>query len=251
MDKIFHYDYEHCIKSTDNLDADDIDGILRVFHAAFDSKPHAENYFKWKYQDNPSGNSFHLITYCQDQLISSRAFWCLPYFKGWYQCVDTSVIPKFQNKGVFSSGTRFLKDNSDFRFYNAPNSHSYPQYIKHGWRINNILKPKIVNFKKASFVAPYIAGSDMYIEWRYTKHPFFDYRQASANGVYYLFRIKRKIPVLLGYTYLNPKLKEINPFYCCYYGEIEGIALEFGALTHCLAYPQLDESIQSYHLDMM
>ena len=67
---------------------------MNCFNATF-LQSKKDNYFKWKFRDNPFGDSLHIICTQDDEVIASRVFWRLDIDRiEAYQCVDTSVLPR-------------------------------------------------------------------------------------------------------------------------------------------------------------
>ena len=61
----------------------------------------SKNYFKWKYRDNPFGESLHIIALNKNNVVATRSFWRLDIDKTKaYQCVDTAVLPKKKKKEI-------------------------------------------------------------------------------------------------------------------------------------------------------
>jgi len=72
--------------------------IMLCFDKTFNNNS-SKNYFKWKYRNNPFGESLHIIALNKNKVVASRAFWRLDIDKTKaYQSVDTAVLPNFQKK---------------------------------------------------------------------------------------------------------------------------------------------------------
>jgi hypothetical protein len=212
-----------------------------------------KNYFLWKYRQNPFGESLHLFASANGEFAGCRSFWNLGFLGSALQCVDTFTNTKFRGAGVFKLGTEYLLQNHDLRFYNAPNSISEKQYLKYGWRVSSTLKPKITLSRNLYPYAPEIGWAPEQLHWRYKCHPFFTYMQTVIEEKYFIFRIKKGVPVLLGYVRSDPKLTRIGKsrsMISAYYGNFPGIAVEFGGLTNILVKEINNAAIDSYWLDM-
>ena len=95
--------------------------LANCFASAFNETMNYE-YFKWKYMDNPLGDSFHLLGYINDQLCLTRNFWRIYDNDELLQCVDTAVHQKYQGMGLFGKSVKYMDDNHpNFKYYNYPN----------------------------------------------------------------------------------------------------------------------------------
>ena len=187
--------------------------IMECFNSTFNQKK-PEIYFKWKYLDNPFGESIHILVFNKKKLVSSRAFWRLDINQiEAYQCVDTSVISAFQGKGIFRNSTKKgLKILKDKIVYNYPNQNSYPAYLKLGWEKNEVSYIKLNFIKKAEKMTPHINWSYEKLIWRFKYNPQNNYYSTFING-YFLILTKRKgFFVVLGKTKLDLELKNVNPY---------------------------------------
>lgn len=228
--------------------------ILNYYFAdSFNMMLPCKHYFSWKYRQNPFGESLHLFARVNGDFAGCRSFWNLGFLDSALQCVDTFTNTRFRGLGVFKLGTEYLLKSHDFKFYNAPNPVSEKQYLKNGWRISSVLKPKITLTSKLYCHAPEIKWNADQLRWRYKDHPFFNYMQTAIRDKHFIFRIKKGVPVLLGYATTDPKLARIQQprrMLSAYYGNFPGIALEFGGLTKVLINGFDIPAIDSYWFDM-
>lgn len=245
-------DLKNKLFTTSQLRVEDIENINNLFCLTFNIDLPSFNYFEWKYIKNPFGDSLHVLTYDNDELVAVRSFWLLDENKKNYQCVDTCVLPNYQGKGIFKLTTNFILEKK-LCFYNAPNSLSRPQYLKYGWKSIKSFKPRIGLFKDVIKFASYISWSSEVLQWRYIDHPFFKYKQFKLGDKYFIFRMKKNIPVLLGYTFVNSNLTDLTffeTFFCCSYDYFEGFSLEFGILTTIVSRDSSTQFLDLYLLDM-
>ena len=247
--------FTNIIKKSSELTNCEIDEIDALFHLSFGTKPTSIDYFKWKYLDNPFGDSYHLLTKDKGQLVASRAFWNVPVKSGYFQCVDTCVLPSYRGQGIFRETTMFALDALDVVFYNAPNKLSLPQYLKYGWNLNNTYKPKISLLRNIKLVIPEIGlgrESEMLINWKFLSHPSYKYKYFKDENFFYLCRIKKSIPIILFKTKIN--LYEFDsiskPMICAFYGHFDGIGIELSVRTHSVDNGSTSVNVEPYFFDM-
>ncbi|RLA74072.1 MAG: hypothetical protein DRG11_06235 [Epsilonproteobacteria bacterium] len=205
---------------TSEIDKDLEEQIMKCFNITFsENKP--SNYFKWKYKDNPFGDSLHVIVIDNNQVIATRVFWRLD-INGVesYQCVDTSVLPEYQGKGIFGKTVRTaLEQIGDKQIYNYPNENSAPAYLKYGWKPienSNCIKFNLKLLLLPS--SPKIDWTKKQLEWRFENCLISKYYQYNDGDRYYIFGLRReKWPVLLGYSEFSLNLEYINPLFCFSY----------------------------------
>lgn len=242
------------LKKTSDISLHEEGFLNTSFTNAFKMSLPCENYFSWKYRENPFGESLHLFSYVDGIFAGCRSFWNLGFSQSALQCVDSFTNANFRGIGIFKLGSEFLLSNHDLSFYNAPNELSERQYLKYGWRHISSLKPKISLLKNILPYTPEINWSEEAILWRYKQHPYFLYKQAKIDSKYYIFRIKKGVPIMLGYSRFDPGLYTIynsRILPTAYYGHFSGFALEFGRVTNILEYGLYHNGfIDSYWLDM-
>lgn len=189
--------------------------IMSCFNSTFfESK--SDSYFRWKYRNNPFGESIHVLVKETGRIISTRAFWRLDVDgEESYQCVDTSVLPEFQGRGIFGISTRAaLVHLAGKPIYNYPNDNSKPAYLKYGWRIHGSASIK-VNTRRAMLKwAPIIPWDLKTLKWRFENCSENDYFASEYNGRTYILRQKKRGAfVLLGYTDYDLDLPKVNPLF--------------------------------------
>lgn len=205
---------------TSEIDSNMEKQIMNCFNKTFYQKK-VENYFKWKYRDNPFGDSLHVITLVENEVITTRVFWRLD-IDGIesYQCVDTSVLPEYQGKGLFGKTVQVaLEKIGNKQIYNYPNEHSAPAYLKYGWK--PVEKSDCIRFNFKSLMlssAPHIDWSYEQLKWRFKECIIGKYYQYKSGDKYYLFGTRRgKWFVLLGYSKYDLNLEEVDPLFCFSY----------------------------------
>ena len=163
--------------------------LMSCFNETF-SQTKPENYFQWKFRDNPFGDSLHIVVTDKDKIVSTRVFWRLDIGDiEAYQCVDTSVLPEYQGKGIFGKTTSIaLQILNGKLIYNYPNNLSGPAYIKYGWRAIKDSNSIKVNFTslmlKSSTVIDWKIES---LRWRFENNPEARYFTMKKNDIYYIF----------------------------------------------------------------
>lgn len=247
--------YRHVIYRTDEVSHELEGDINSVFSESFSQNLPVDSYFTWKYRSNPLGNSYHLLTYNDEQLIAVRAFWRVGPNSDDYQCVDTCVLDAYRGRGVFKESTLYAVENIAGYFYNAPNSQSFPQYLKYGWRLVSKMQPKFYYFLKIASYAPVLNVSPEYISWRYARHPFFKYRKLYYNGAWYLFRLKKGFPVLVGRIKTEPVLPNIKTplifLFVASYDVFPGSGFCFGSVTNYISNKDVCRLIDPHWMDML
>jgi len=196
--------------------------IMLCFDKTFNNNS-SKNYFKWKYRNNPFGESLHIIALNKNKVVASRAFWRLDIDKTKaYQSVDTAVLPNFQKKGIFKKtalmAVKILKKKI---IYNSPNKNSWSAYRECGWK--NIKKSNLTKINITSFMlnsAPVIKWDAETIRWRFRHNPIKRYYNLKKDGNYYIFRkIRKRFFLLVGKTSVNLDLNNIRPFICFTYDD--------------------------------
>jgi len=106
-----------------------------------------EEYLKWKYFENPFGESILLSAWVTDDsgraMAGFRSFWRWRFRSGPVlvdaaQPCDTAVGGKYRRRGVFAAMTRAALDAAAAKgvdvLFNNPNPESEAGYLKMGWR---------------------------------------------------------------------------------------------------------------------
>jgi hypothetical protein len=237
---------------TDQINKNIENKIISCFNKTFSHK-YTNNYFDWKFRKNPFGKSLHIIGMNNKKIISSRAFWRLDINNlEAYQCVDTSVLPSYQQKGIFIKtsllGSELLNNKL---IYNSPNNYSGPTYLKCGWKkIDNSRCIKVNIRAIMTRYAHEINWNYKILKWRYEDNPVNEYFKLKEKNYYYLFRkIKNKFFLLVGKTKIRLNLKDIKPFICFSYDhDCKGILVK---LRHpWVLKGRVNHNIKSYHFDL-
>lgn len=104
--------------------------------------PKSVAYFNWKHIQNPFGHSKIILAKVEDRIVGVRVFmkWTFQNRNAVVhavRAVDTSTLPEYQGKGIFSKLTlRAVQESADEGFamvYNTPNPISMKGYLKLGW----------------------------------------------------------------------------------------------------------------------
>src|SRR4029078_12603302 len=105
--------------------------------------PRSREFWEWKHNRNPFGNSFSIVADHQGMLIGLRVFISWKWKRGEksfeaVRAVDTVTHPDWRGKGVFSRLTSTLLEQiqqAGIAFiFNTPNQSSLPGYLKMGWK---------------------------------------------------------------------------------------------------------------------
>ena len=226
--------------------------IMICFKKTF-SQTKSKEYFQWKFRNNPFGESLHVIVFDKSKVVATRVFWRLDVNDvEAYQCVDTSVLPEYQRKGIFGNtiaiALRILKGKL---IYNYPNSSSGPLYLKHGWKV--VKNSKIVFANLTSLMLQNcftIRWNYSVLNWRFKKNPEKKYYLLEKNNNYYIFS-KKKFGLynLLGRVDVKLQLDCVKPFVCISYDNYNpGIPiytkLPFMFYGKSINFPNM------YHFDM-
>jgi GNAT superfamily N-acetyltransferase len=104
--------------------------------------PKSVAYFEWKHVKNPFGQSKIILAKDEGRIVGVRVFmkWVYQNDAGQVnavRAVDTSTLPEYQGKGIFSKLTmRAVEECKSENFsmvFNTPNPISLKGYLKMGW----------------------------------------------------------------------------------------------------------------------
>ncbi len=226
--------------------------LMSCFNETF-SQTKPENYFQWKFRDNPFGDSLHIVVTDEDKIVSTRVFWRLDIGDiEAYQCVDTSVLPEYQGRGVFGKTILVaLQVLNGKLIYNYPNNLSGPAYVKYGWKAIKDSNSIKVNFTslmlKSSTVIDWKIES---LRWRFENNPEAKYYTMKKNEIYYIFSLKKKgLYVLLGKTKFKLDLDHIKPFICFSYDNSSN-GLSFYSKLPYMSKGAIEHKLHTYLFDM-
>ena len=102
------------------------------------------DYWRWKHEANPFGQSPTLIAEDGPRLVGLRTFMRWTWKCGGaavpaVRAVDTATHPDYRGRGIFKRLTLQLRDEVQAEgipfVYNTPNSQSRPGYLKMGWTL--------------------------------------------------------------------------------------------------------------------
>lgn len=121
----------------------DREGFLSLYSAVMDEEKQ-ENWFAWKYQENPyTDHVAMMVGVFEDTIVGARPFFALPVsingeHKVALQPGDTMVHPGHRRQGLFTRMTeqaieRYAGDHP--LFFNFPNHRSRSGYLKLDWEI--------------------------------------------------------------------------------------------------------------------
>ena len=109
------------------------------------------NFFRWKYSNNPFGDSIIQYSKEDDVVVSSRIFMRWSMHDGeeplrCYQATDSATLVNHRGKGLFKELTLSCLEQleeGDFVF-NFPNKNSLPIYLKLGWKNIENIRPWVI-----------------------------------------------------------------------------------------------------------
>lgn len=184
------YDY----KMTSELTQPEIQSILYVLNSTFAGRGD-ETIFRWKFVENPHGESLHMIGYDGDEPIATVGFWRNgPDNLLAYQCVDAAVRPSHQRRGIYQAALNGCSERLQGAYiYTFVGDNSRPPMLRCGWQ----LKRKIpMKFQWAPVVLRRYAKldpiSDAYAEWRFAKNPKKKYYFCRHKGLTFVLSKRRE-----------------------------------------------------------
>jgi hypothetical protein len=146
------------------LSVDDLPNIEELFFSAFANRVKT-NFFKWKYFENPYGDTILAGAFYKEKLVGSGSM-MLEEFNNFgvlekvYKCTDLMTHPDHQKKGISKAINKLLneevlKSNSSFSYTLCSNV-STKSFIKNDWNqvgeISNLFKPLFI-LKIGSFLS--------------------------------------------------------------------------------------------------
>ncbi len=123
-------------------DADSIRELLRLCLGE-GSVPRTQDYWRWKHEANPFGESPVLVAEDGYRLVGLRTFMRWTWAIGSREvsavrAVDTATHPDYQGQGIFSRLTLQFRNEMEAEgigmVFNTPNGKSLPGYLKMGWQ---------------------------------------------------------------------------------------------------------------------
>lgn len=180
-------------KMTSELTGQDVHDILDVLNTTFGGWGDAA-VFRWKYFDNPYGDSLHMIAYDGPQAVGSAGFWRNDLHETpAYQCVDLAVIPSHQRRGIFRvAASECVTRLKGAYLYTFPNVDSRPGFLKMGWSLKRRMPISI--HLPGGVLRRYEKRDplpDNYAEWRFARHPSKRYYVCRLGGQSFLLSRRR------------------------------------------------------------
>lgn len=205
----------YVLKQTSELSPSETTDILAVLNNTYDPWGD-EEFFRWKYLQNPYGESLHIIGYDGDQPVANESFWRndLDGQRAFQSC-DTAVIPSHQGRGIFrqtvEKGVERL--NGEY-LYGFPNETSLPGFLGFGWDLKQQLR---VGFHLSSALLRQFEDHDpipdQYVTWRFVNHPRKRYYICRRGGRPYLLSMRRKNQYVVGGPLSQDfGFEEVRPF---------------------------------------
>lgn len=226
--------------------------LMTCFTKSFDQEK-SDRYFKWKFRDNPFGDSLHVYAEIDQRVVASRVFWRMDAAdRKAYQCVDTAVLENFRGKGLFSQTIDIAKRLlARELIYNLPNAKSGPLYLRSGWeviRASGLIR--VANWWTLKNTPTINWGKDA-LSWRFRNHPSSQYFQRCHGGYTYIFARRREnFYILLGKTPHNLNLSERAPSFFFSYDNAIGGCPVWRSLPLMYYANQGTPKVHRYLLDM-
>lgn len=181
----------------------DVPEIVALLNVCLGDVPFTKTveYWKWKHQDNPFGQSAVLLAEDHGSIVGVRSFmrwhwWHKGKIIRSVRGVDTAMMPEYRGKGLFGELTLKLMEKSrqegESFLFSTPNPGSGRAYAKLGWRRTRlpvrirIVKPLSL-LRNGVIKGPAVsAENEMENEpaEKYVRHPDFE-RLVATNRKFY------------------------------------------------------------------
>jgi N-acetylglutamate synthase-like GNAT family acetyltransferase len=149
--------------------AQDIQAIIQLLKISLGESllPKSENYWNWKHNRNPFGQSPVIIAVENSSIVGVRAFMCWDWKAGSntiraIRAVDTATHPAHQGKGIFRKLTLTLLKDCEMQgfslVFNTPNKKSMPGYLKMGWQTVGRLPVRTSIVRPVNIAASLLSG---------------------------------------------------------------------------------------------
>lgn len=203
-------------KMTNELTLREIHDILAVLNGAFGHWGQ-EDYFRWKYLDDPYGESMHAIGYDGDDPVGCVAFWRTEVAgRAAYECVDGAVLPSHRNKGIFGTAASACVSRLTGEYmYAYPSEITRPALLKAGLTLErripitfHLAPIMLRRYRKVDLIP------DKYAKWRFVEHPTNTYYVYRMGGKPFLLIKRRKnLYVAGGRLSSDFGLREVRPLF--------------------------------------
>lgn len=141
------------------LDYDNLDELSEMFSLCFNSAP-PENYFNWKFLQNPGGKAIGFVAYHEDDIagfygVIPEDFMVNGEKTTVYQSMDTMTHPTYQRQGLFTNLAKttyqhLIEKDREIFITGFPGLDSHPGFVKKlGWK--NIVLIDYVFLNRAVF----------------------------------------------------------------------------------------------------
>lgn len=207
-----HYEY----KWTSELTSIEIKQILKILNEAFGNWGD-EAFYRWKFGENPYGDSLQAIGYDDAKPVAAVGFWRNgPRGLLSYQCVDAAVSPNYQRQGIYQTILNGCADMlKDSYIYTFTSDHSRPAMTKVNWQIRRSIPLKFhfasVVLKKYKETRPI---PDDYAVWRFACNPKKKYYVYRKYGLTFLLaKRKNYLYAVAGVVSDDLQLEEVHPLF--------------------------------------
>jgi predicted N-acetyltransferase YhbS len=247
----------YVLRLTSELSQPETDDILTVLNRTYEPWG-GEEYFLWKYLQNPYGESLHIIGYDGDKPVANESFWRNDLGdQRAYQSCDTAVLPSHQGQGIFrQSVTKGVERLKGEYLYGFPNIESLPGFLNFGWSLKQNLR---ISFHLAGRLLSRFEDQepipDEYARWRFVNHPRKQYYICRRKGRPYLLSMRRKSQYVVGGPLSQDfGLEEVRPLLLFSY-DLPGLKIRLprriGYVIENTCYADYPRLIPSYRDDTL
>ena len=212
--------------------------------------------FRWKYVENPFGESLHMLAYDGHQAVGCVSFWRndIDDLRA-YQCVDLAVVPSHRRRGIFRKAVAACLEHLGRAYiYTFPGGNARPGFLKSGWLVNRRIRisvqltPAVLRRHERS--SPL---ADEYAQWRFVNHPARQYFVTRLSDRPYLVaRRRNNVYAVAGALSQDFGLQQVRPRFLFSYDFFHPPFHFPGRGRYILEYPRsvsYDGYIPSYRAD--
>ena len=250
-------------KLSSELTQQEIAEILGVLNVTYLSTTDVAN-FRWKYLENPYGDSLHMIAYDDELSQDSRAVGAMSFWRNdldamtpAYQCVELAMLPSHQGRGIFRETLDRCVDRLDGAYlYTFPNFNSQPGFRSRGWSLHRKI-PVSVHLP-AGLLKEYAKRApipDDYAEWRFARNPhdrYFIYRRDGKS--FLLAKREKGLFIASGMLSQDFGLTEVRPkilLSCDFPGRLLRLPRKAAAILETPRYAATPGFIPRYRSDSL
>ena len=214
--------------------------------------------FRWKFLQNPYGDSLHVVAYDRAQIVGTVSFWRNDLDdKPAYQCVDLAVSSEYQRRGIFREmaieGVNRLGGAYLYTFIGNVGG-SLPGFLRQGWVIRRKV-PITVHSVSGALKHHRNQGviPEKFANWRFAQHPTRTYFVHRSHGQIFLLNKRRENCFAVGGRLASDLgLEEVKPRFLLSYDFPErllSVPRHLGWLLERNSYKGHSEFILGYRSD--